>query len=44
MSLRFDYGILEYGGKERNWRPDGNCLAPSVSIEDRTVVDPADHV
>ena len=44
MSLCFDYGMLDYGGKEKNWRPDGNCLDPSVSIEDRTVVGPADHV
>ena len=39
--------IMEYWNMEerkKNWRPDGNCLAPSVSVKDRTVVGPADHV
>jgi len=29
-SLWFDYEILEYGRKEMDWRPGGNCLAVCV--------------
>ena len=35
--------MLEYGGKEMNWRPGGECLAPFVSLKDRTVVGCADR-
>ena len=30
--------------KEKKLETGGNCLAPSVSVKDRTVVGPADHV
>ena len=30
--------------RKRKWRPGGERLAPSVSVKDRTVVGPADHV
>ena len=38
------YGILEYGGQERNWRLGGECLAPSVSVKDHSLSSPVDRV
>ena len=30
--------------RKRNWRPGGERLAPSVSVKDRPLSGPADHV